>query len=676
MRMSLIDWAIIVAAVIALRLFSLGTRSLMKGVADFLSANRLAGRYLLTIAQTMGGMGTISVVAMFEMYYEAGFPPIWWALMLIPTNAIILLIGWVYYRFRETRALTLAQFFEMRYNRRFRIFAGSLCFATGVLNFGIFPAVAARFFIHFCGLPDYFSIPGIPFEISMFATVMLIDLGLALTFVTMGGQISVMVTECVQGIFSSFVFVIVTATILIQVKWPQIVQALSTAPANASMVNPFNTSHVKDFNLGYFLIGLFASFYCYYSWQGSSGFNSSARTPHEQKMGGIIGLWRGIPQALMVVVLALAGFTILNHPDFIDKAVLAKQGLHQIGNETIEGQMRIPIALAYLLPVGVKGLLAAMMLFGSFACHDTYMHSWGSIFIQDVYLPIRNRALPPEQHVRLLRWSITGVAIFSFIFSLLYPQTGKLFMFMAITGTIWLGGSGAVIIGGLYWRRGTTAGAYCALSFGAILGLAGLMPNIYKQHYHHDFPVNGQWLWFIAMIGASLIYVIVSLLTSRKGEKFDLERMLSRGKHAVRSGEPPPQSVLRSRWQQLIGITKDFSAGDRVLAVVLAFWNAGWFCFFAVVTVVNLVHGIGDAWWFKFWHTYIWVYFILGIPITVWFTIGGVMDIKALFSSLATATRDASDDGRVISAPSAVPEKQALMVESKSVQDGNDLNLT
>ena len=63
--------------VIALRFVSASTRSHMKGVADFLSANRMAGRYLLTIAGGMSSMGVISFVALFEVYYQAGLPPIW-----------------------------------------------------------------------------------------------------------------------------------------------------------------------------------------------------------------------------------------------------------------------------------------------------------------------------------------------------------------------------------------------------------------------------------------------------------------------------------------------------------------------------------------------------------------------------------------------------------------------
>ena len=40
--------------------------------------------------------------------------------------------GWVIYRFRQTKSLTLAQFFEKRYSRNFRIFAGIIAFVTPI----------------------------------------------------------------------------------------------------------------------------------------------------------------------------------------------------------------------------------------------------------------------------------------------------------------------------------------------------------------------------------------------------------------------------------------------------------------------------------------------------------------------------------------------------------------
>ncbi|MCW3060044.1 MAG: sodium:solute symporter, partial [Capsulimonas sp.] len=74
MNLSWIDWTIVFASIILIRIVSWKTRSLMRGVADFLSANRAAGRYLLTISGEMGGFGVITLVAGFQAFTAAGFP--------------------------------------------------------------------------------------------------------------------------------------------------------------------------------------------------------------------------------------------------------------------------------------------------------------------------------------------------------------------------------------------------------------------------------------------------------------------------------------------------------------------------------------------------------------------------------------------------------------------------
>lgn len=648
MNLSWLDWGILAAAVVGLRLVSLSTRRYMKGVADFLSANRSAGRYLLTIATQMGSFGLVSFVGVFEVIYTRGLAPNWWNGFFIPVNVIILLTGWVYYRFRETRAMTLAQYLEMRYSRRFRVFAGILCWTSGVINFGIFPAVAARFLIYFCGLPDSFSIPGVPFDVPTFPVVMAIDLALAVSFVMLGGQISVMITDCVQGIFCSVAFVLVAVTIMLSVQWPQMVEALSLSPENESMLNPFRTGGVTDFNVWFYLIGVFAAFYSYMSWQGSQGFFSSARTPHEQKMGGVIGVWRQVPQSVTTLLMPVAALAIMKLPDFSANAAVINQTLANIDNETIRGQMVVPVAMANILPIGIKGLLATVFLFFSFTCHDTYLHSWGSIFVQDVYMPLRKKTVTAAHHIRLLRFSAVLVAVFAFVFSLLYKPDEKILMFFAITGTIWLGGSGAVIIGGLYWRRGTTAGAYCALILGGVMGVGGLIvPKLYKAHYGMDFPVNNQVLYFLAMVGALAVYVIVSLITSRRLAPYNLEKLLHRGEYTVASDDVQGETKPGSRWLKITGITSEFSRSDRVLAIALVVWNGLNLVWFAVFSSANLFGVVSEAAWATYWHVFIYTYLVLCAPVTVWFTIGGVFDIRALYKVLATATRDATDDGRV-----------------------------
>ncbi|MEO7719185.1 MAG: sodium:solute symporter [Capsulimonas sp.] len=649
MNLSWIDWTIVVVSLILIRAVSWSTRSLMRGVADFLSANRLAGRYLLTISGEVGGFGVISMVAGFQAFTSAGFPTMWWGLMSAPLGIIFVMTGWVYYRLRETRALTVPQFFEMRYSRKFRILAGSLCWLSGIINFGIFPAVAARFLIYFCGLPETFAVMGL--HIATYPVILAVDLGLALFFVNAGGQVSVMITECAQGIIASFAFFAIAVAVIIMIPWHTEVAALQLAPANASMLNPFHTSEVKDFNVWFYMIGIFISVYSFQSWLGTQGFMTSARTPHEQRMGSIIRVWRSMPQDLMRMVLPLAAFTALNSAQFAPQMAAVHETISHIGNKAVQNEMLVPVALAHILPVGIKGLLVMVAVFLSLTCHDTYMHSWGSIFVQDIVMPIRQKAFTPREHIAWLRWSIFGVAVFSFFFSLLYVESDKIFFFQAITGTIWLGGAGAVMIGGLYSRFGTTAGAYCAMVSGAVLGIAGLViPKMWEAQHTTPFPINGQWLMLIASLISIALYVGVSIATGGAKRPFNLEKMLHRGAYSVDPPQPQAaKSALRGRWLEMLGVGKEFTKGDTALAILLTVWTLGWWLVFLVVCTMHFVfHAIPEAFWPAYWRVNIYILATICVPSLIWFTIGGALDMRALLTALKTAVRDPNDDGRVI----------------------------
>ena len=156
MKMHWIDWSIIIFLLGSLLLITLYARKYMKSVADFLAANRLAGRYMLTVSSGFGG--AISIIAVWEMMYNSGLPTQWWGMIGMPIGLILGISGFIIYRFRQTRALTLAQFFEMRYSRQFRYFSGFLCWMSGVFNYGIFPLITARVIVYFFGFPEHFHL--------------------------------------------------------------------------------------------------------------------------------------------------------------------------------------------------------------------------------------------------------------------------------------------------------------------------------------------------------------------------------------------------------------------------------------------------------------------------------------------------------------------------------------
>ena len=610
----------------------------MRSVADFLSAGRTAGRYVVCVAQGIAGLGAITVVANFEMNFEAGFAMAWWGFSMGIFILIMTVSGWVVYRFRETRALTMAQFFEMRYSRNFRVFTGIIAFISGLINFGIFPAVGARFFIYFIGLPQQFQFIGITF--STFAVTMIILLTISIYFVFAGGQIAVILTDFIQGTFVNIVFIAIVIYFMKIVTYDNVFAALQTAPIDASKLNPFHTSNATDFNFWFFLIGLFGIFYSALSWQGTQGYNSSAKSAHEAKMGGVLSGWRGIPQNLMLLMIPIMAFTIMNTADFAAAAATVTQNLDGVDTDALRSQLRVPLVLTQFLPVGMMGAFAAVMLGAFITTHDSYLHSWGSIFIQDVFLPLRRKPLNQKQHLRILRISILAVALFIFFFSLLFQQTQYIMMFFAITGAIFAGGSGAVIIGGLYWKRGTAAGAWAAMITGAAVSVTGII----LHQLYENFPINGQVFWFLAMGGSAAMYILFSLLS--KQEAFEMDKMLHRGEYAI-IGEHEVVDANPQRGWRILGMGKEFTRGDKIIYLLTYTWTFIWTAVFIIGTIINLTVEVSDETWMKFWYFYFKLNIGVAIAVIIWFTIGGIRDVKHMFQQLGTIDRDMTDDGRV-----------------------------
>lgn len=266
-----IDWTLVIVPLIGLVWLALHTRQYVRGVADFVAGGRCAGRYLLTNASGEAGSGVTNTVSHFELYMVAGFILTFWQKISIPVALIVGITGFCIYRYRETRALTVAQFFEMRYSRNFRLFMEFLAFLAGVLNYGIFPAVSARFFIYFLDLPQAAHWGGL--EIPTVVVFMLCYMTLSVTLVLLGGQVTLMVTDCAEGILSHAVYLVIIVILFCIVSWDQVLQVLTGAvppgtpdalaqamqiERGHSPVNPFDAFKTADFNFTYVMLGMTA----------------------------------------------------------------------------------------------------------------------------------------------------------------------------------------------------------------------------------------------------------------------------------------------------------------------------------------------------------------------------------------------------------------------------------
>ena len=143
--LSWIDWIIMTVPVVFVIFMGFYTRRYIRGVTDYLAAGRVAGRYVITVGDVASSLAVVTLIGYTEAHYKAGFAMWFWNGILVPLGLILSLTGFVTYRFRETKALSLGQFLEMRYNRPLRFYASALRSITELLVNCMCPALAARF---------------------------------------------------------------------------------------------------------------------------------------------------------------------------------------------------------------------------------------------------------------------------------------------------------------------------------------------------------------------------------------------------------------------------------------------------------------------------------------------------------------------------------------------------
>jgi len=651
--MHVVDWLIMVLPLLICGAIAVYSRRYVRSVADFMAGGRNAGRFLICTARSEQGSGAVIFIAIFQVFAISGFTLTWWGQISVPVGLLVAISGFVIYRYRQTRALTLGQFFEMRYSRKFRLFAGGLAFLAGIINFGVIPVIGARFMTNFLGLPQKTAIFGL--HIPTYLLLMALFLTICVIMTTFGGQIAVLLTDCAEGMISQIFYVVIAVgLILLFFNWAETRDVLLNTPPGKSLVNPFDSFGLKDFNLWFILMSIVVSVYGTMAWQNSHAFNASGSSPHEARMGGILGRWRSFAMTVMVTLLAVCALTYLDSPT---GHAAVQADLNQLSDPNTMDQMRVPIALSHLLPVGLKGMLLSICLLGIIAGDGIHLHSWSSILIQDVIIPLRRRAFSVSQHLRLLRWAIVGVALFAFVFGALFPQTEYVTIWFVVTMSVFTGGAGAAIIGGLYWKRGTTAGAWVGFLVGSILSVGGIGIRIYYQHVlGHEFALNGMQIAFFSCLAAMFSYIAVSLLTCKRPHNMDA--LLHRGQYAVEpeNGNGTAALARVSLLDRLCGIDGHFSRSDRWITQGIFWWSMLWFAVFVAGSAAYLIHPWSARIWADFWFIQsIVMPLVIGVATTVWFTVGCTIDLRKFFHRLKEERVDLHDDGAVPNPVDPVP---------------------
>ena len=741
-------------------------RRYVRSVADFLVAGRCAGRYVMQSGSIMGPLSVMTLVAQAEIQTQVGYGVKFWEEILVPIGVIMGLFGWIGYRFRETRAMSAGQFLEMRYSRSLRRFASVLRGVGEMLSVCIGPAIAARFFIYLLGLPHRFTVLGLTVETFPALLAALIAVSLAMIFaggrisLLVTDAVQALLSLPLVVLLCGFVLWRFSWTDQIAPIMADHAAGESFLdPFDVSAVRDFNlfVLFVVVFQrvFGGFWIGnnygtvarsphegkmsgIISNFSAAALWMlpvfcvlmvigtmNHADFAPEARETRLELASRItdeICADDALSDAVRVRLSELPG---VPHRPGIDPPLSRQQNLDTpylaAAQETFRGelgqtegdaaygkfrtlwsQLTLPLVLRRVLPRWLLSLVVLLGLLMVLSTDDTRIFDLASTWTQDFALTFFKTPPSPRAHLRLFKCVACLVGICFWAGSCFLSQLDYISMFVSIAAAIWTAGAGAVVTFGLYWRRGTTAGAWTALIAGgglSALGMAvqrGWASTVYPFLAAHGwdaavrraleaasspfipwidwrvpdalwpvkFPVNSGEIYFIAAASAVLLYVLVSLLTCRT--PFDLARMLHRehsgeNDDAAHCGEAASSlpaerapSFAKRLMAQLVNITPDYTRGDRIVTWIVFGYSIVYK--FLIAFVMAAVLGRALHWGAGQWGDYFFVVSIVvpavvGLVTVVWFGIGTVRDLRRLFRDLEIRVRDDSDNGFVAKDP-------------------------
>ncbi|HVW78009.1 MAG TPA: sodium:solute symporter family protein [Alloacidobacterium sp.] len=467
MNFAPIDWIIVVAYLGISMLIGLLGRKYVGNTAHFLVAGRELGTYIGIATLAATEIGTITFMYNSELGYRYGFAA--FAAALISGIAMIFVgrTGFVIRRLRALRLMTVPEYFEVKYSRGLRIVTGILVALGGILNMGVFLKVEGEFLTVISGMNQKYLV-----------AAMISILLLELVYTTVGGMISIVITDYLQYVLLSIATIIITIYGVHFAGW----HAMVTKVESVMGPSGFNPITAPKFGWSFLIWQLLLWLAIHTCWQTTAMRMFSTKSPEVSKRvmtwTGFIFLGRG----MLPMLWGIAALTLLG-----TGAIVGGVPQPIIHGHALEPIDAMPAMLSMLLGPGIRGIVVAGMLAATMSVNSSYLLGWSAVISQDIVGPLRKQmGRPPladKTQLLINRICNFAVGLFLIFWGLLYTPPGAVYLYLNITGTIFLAGAFVCVIGGLYWKRANLTGGYCAM----LLGAAGAIIPFFFMHKSESF---------------------------------------------------------------------------------------------------------------------------------------------------------------------------------------------
>jgi len=527
-----VDWAIVGVYILGVAAFGVWVNRYIHNVADYMVAGRSAGTALNVATFLATGLCLVTIMYSAIDGFDRGF-----AFMIVAVIAMIIGLfigstGFVVRRLRAAKLTTLPEYFQLRYSRRVRVAAGTICALAGILNMGLFPKMGATFITYSTGLgatgeaavvtqdskakeaadskaeaakADAARKAAIAKRELIVNIVMTIIIAIVLVYTVTGGMVAVIVTDYIQFVLLALGLGIGLYCCLAspELGWDKIVATWSKRRGEAAF-NPVHEGSYGWFWVVWQAIHFGAAALC---WAPEASRTLTAKDPETARKTFLYGSPGAFIRLAIPALFGIAAFVfVAQHAD------LAKHFRGMVlRDEGTGADQAVPLMIGKIVPAGLLGLMMAGMVSALMSTHDSYFLCWAAVITRDIIVPLRGRELADKEQIRITRIAIVLIGIFLLVWGVWYELPASVWTYMATTGSVYLCGSLVILVGGMYWKRASSAGALAAL-----LGGLASVPIVFLPKWFTQSSVLTGQCGLANYALCILLFIVFSLLIPDK----------------------------------------------------------------------------------------------------------------------------------------------------------------
>jgi len=409
----------------------------------------------------------------------------------------LILLGIVFAPFYfRSKISTLPEYLEKRYGSTARTFLAFIFIMSALLvHIGISLYAGAKVLEAFFGIPYMYSIIGISVITAVYTII--------------GGLRAVMVTDAIQAVLLLGGAAILTVAGLRALpgmgieSWAQFKAACR--PDQLSMIQPITDAaapgrfSLREYSwysilFGYPILGI-------WYWCTDQTIVQKVLAAKTEKDGRDGALFAGYLKILPVFLMVLPG--VIGY-------VLFKDSIGTDNDATLMVMMK------ELLPVGVRGLMAAGLLAALMSTIEAALNSTATLTAEDIVKRLRPQT-PDATLVLIGRVTAGVVVVLAMLWSTQGGKFGSIFEAINKIPMAFAPGITTVFLWGVFWPRGNKQGAMAALLFNVVIGIVYLAIDIPligdRQLIAKELGIPFMQVGWYLFLMSSAVYFVVSLAT-------------------------------------------------------------------------------------------------------------------------------------------------------------------